>query len=122
MTTMIIGALALTLFQLWILPASLNIKNIGYLISSRDGAAPELSVLLGRISRAGINLQENLPAFLALSLLAIIQQVDLTQIAMIWIGLRILYLGCYMFNVIYVRTLLWLGSLGCLIYMAYQLL
>ncbi|MFT5138330.1 MAG: hypothetical protein ACI8XV_003382, partial [Arenicella sp.] len=28
MTTMIIGALALTLFQLWLLPASLNVKNM----------------------------------------------------------------------------------------------
>jgi len=122
MTTMIIGALALTLFQLWLLPASLNVKNLGYLISSRDGAVPEQSVLQGRISRAGVNLQESLPAFLALSLLAMVQQVDLSQIAMIWIGLRVLYLLCYMFNITYVRTLVWLGSLGCLIMMALKLL
>ncbi|MFT7528700.1 MAG: putative MAPEG superfamily protein [Arenicella sp.] len=122
MTIMIIGALALTLFQLWLLPASLNLKNMAYLISSRDDEAPAQSVLLGRISRAGVNLQESLPAFLALSLLAMIQQIDLTQLAMIWIGLRVLYLGCYMFNVTYVRTLVWLGSLGCLIYMACMLL
>jgi uncharacterized MAPEG superfamily protein len=122
MTTMIIGALALTLFQLWLLPASLNVKNMAYLLSSRDDEAPAQSVLLGRISRAGVNLQESLPAFLALSLLAMIQQVDLTQLAMIWIGLRVLYLGCYMLNVVYVRTLVWLGSLGCLIYMACMLL
>ncbi|MFT7528521.1 MAG: putative MAPEG superfamily protein [Arenicella sp.] len=122
MTTMIIGALALTLFQLWLLPASLNVKNMAYLLSSRDDEAPAQSVLLGRISRAGVNLQESLPAFLALSLLAMIQQVDLTQLAMIWIGLRVLYLVCYMLNVVYVRTLVWLGSLGCLIYMACMLL
>ncbi|MFT4629837.1 MAG: putative MAPEG superfamily protein [Dinoroseobacter sp.] len=122
MTIMIIGALALTLFQLWLLPASLNVKNLGYLLSSRDDEAPAQSVLLGRISRAGVNLQESLPAFLALSLLAMIQQIDLTQLAMIWIGLRVLYLGCYILNVIYVRTLVWLGSLGCLIYMACMLL
>jgi uncharacterized MAPEG superfamily protein len=122
MTTMIVGALALTLFQLWILPASLNILNIGYLISSRDGVAPDQSVLQGRISRAGANLQENLPAFLVLGVLATIQQVDLTQVAMIWLGLRVLYLLCYMFNLIYVRTLVWLGSLACMIYMAFQLL
>ena len=122
MTTMVVGALALTLFQLWILPASLNILNIGYLISSRDGVAPDQSVLQGRISRAGANLQENLPAFLVLGVLATIQQVDLIQVAMIWLGLRVLYLLCYMFNLIYVRTLVWLGSLACLIYMAFQLL
>jgi uncharacterized MAPEG superfamily protein len=122
MTTIIIGALALSLFQLWLLPASLNVKNLGYLISSRDGAAPDGSVLQGRISRAGINLSESLPAFLALSLLAMIQQVDLTQVAMLWLGLRVLHLLCYMFNLIYVRTLVWLGSLGCLICMAYTLI
>lgn len=122
MTVMIIGALALTLFQLWLLPASLNLKNMAYLISSRDAAVPEQSVLQGRISRAGVNLQESLPAFLVLSVLAIILQVELTQIAMIWIGLRLLYLACYMFNIVHVRTLVWLGSLGCLVYMASQLL
>jgi uncharacterized MAPEG superfamily protein len=119
---MIIGALALTLFQLWLLPASLNVKNVGYLLGSRDDEAPQQSVLQGRISRAGINLQESLPAFFVLSLMAVIQQIDLTQLAMIWIGLRVLYLGCYMFNVTYVRTLVWLGSLGCLICMACTLL
>ena len=118
MNTIIVAALGLTLFQLWLLPASLNIANMGYLLSSRDGAAPEQSVLQGRISRAGINLQESLPAFLVLALLAVIQQVDLGQIAMIWVGLRVLYLLCYMLNITYVRTLVWLGSLACLIYMA----
>ena len=122
MTTMIVGALALTLFQLWLLPASLNLQNFGYLVSSRDAVAPEKTVLQGRIERAGLNLRESLPAFLALSLLAMIQQVDLTQIAMIWIGLRVLYLLSYMFNIVYVRTLFWLGSLGCLIVMACKLL
>ena len=122
MTTIIIGALALSLFQLWLLPASLDVKNLGYLLSSRDTDAPDRSVLQARISRAGMNLRENLPAFLTLSLLSMIQQVDLTQVAMLWLGLRVLYLLCYMFNIIYVRTLVWLGSLGCLIYMAYTLI
>ena len=121
MATYIVAALALTLFQLWALPASLKLKHMNYLLSSRDEPLTGLSVLLGRISRAGENLQESLPAFLALSLLAMIQQVDLSQIAMIWLGLRVLYVLCYMFNIIYVRTLVWLGSLACLIYMATML-
>lgn len=121
MTTMIIAALALTLFQLWALPASLNLQNFAYLISSRDSAL-EQTAMQGRVSRAGDNLQQSLPAFLALSLLAIIQQIDLTQVAGIWLGLRILFVPCYMLNIIYVRTVVWLGSLGCLIYMAMQLI
>ena len=122
MTAIIISALGLTLFQLWILPASLNINNLAYMIRSRDDELAEQSILQGRISRAGMNLRESIPAFLALSLLSMIQNIDLTQIALVWVGLRILYLPCYMFNIIYVRTMIWLGSLGCLIYMAYELL
>lgn len=121
MTTIIIAALALTLFQLWLLPASLNIKNMTYLIGSRDTPL-ELSTLQGRLSRSGINLQESLPAFLVLSVLAIIHETDLTQIATIWIGLRLLYIPCYMLNIIYLRTIVWLGSLGCLISMALELI
>ncbi|GJL73762.1 MAG: hypothetical protein NMNS01_29610 [Nitrosomonas sp.] len=121
MTTLIIGALALALFQLWLLPATLNIKNMAYMLSSRDNPI-EPSMLQGRVSRAGVNLQESLPAFLALALLVSIQQVDLAQAATIWLGLRVLYIPCYLLNIIYVRTLVWLGSLGCLIYMVSKLI
>lgn len=121
MTALIIGALALALFQFWLLPATLNIKNLSYMLSSRDNQI-ESSVLQDRVSRAGGNLQESLPAFLALALLATIQQVDLVQAAIIWLGLRVLYIPCYMLNIIYVRTLIWIGSLGCLIYMASKLI
>jgi uncharacterized MAPEG superfamily protein len=117
MTTLIIAALALALFQLWLLPATLNLSNFSYLISSRDNAI-EQSVLQGRVTRAGVNLQESLVAFLALSILAIIQQVDLTQAATIWLAARVLYIPCYMFNLLYLRTIVWLVSLGSLIYMA----
>lgn len=121
MTTLIIGTLALALFQFWLLPATLNIKNLPFMLSSRDKQV-ESSMLQGRVSRASVNLQESLPAFLALALLAIIQQVDLVLVATIWLGLRVLYIPCFMFNIIYVRTLIWLGALGCLIYMASQLI
>ena len=122
MTAIIIGVLGLTLFQLWLLPASTNINNITYMLGGRDEEPSEQSILQGRISRAGVNLSESLPAFLALSVLSMIQNIDLTQVAIIWVGLRIVYLLCYMFNIIYVRTMIWLGSLGCLIYMACALL
>jgi len=119
---MIIVALALSLFQFWLLPASLNLKNIRYLISSRDTPAAEESLLQGRVSRAAANLAESLPAFLALSLLAIIQNVDLSHLAMIWLVLRLVYIPSYLFNIIYVRTVIWLASIACLVYMAIRLL
>lgn len=120
MTTMIIGALALTLFQLWLLPASLNLGNLQYLLSSRDNPPPQ-SRLQQRTTRAGVNLQESLPAFLALCLLAMIQGVDLTQVALAWLILRVIYIPCYLLGIIYVRSLVWIASLGCLIYMAVRL-
>ena len=120
MTIMIIGALVLTLVQLWLIPASFNLKNVEYLLSSRDNPPPQ-SELQQRVARAGANLQESLPAFLALCLLAMIQQVDLSQAALAWLVLRVIYIPCYLFGVRYVRSLVWGGSLACLVYMAVDL-
>ena len=120
MTMMIMGGLLLALAQLWLIPASVSLKNVQYLLSSRDNPPPQ-SVLQERITRAGNNLQESLPAFLALCLLAIIQQVDLSQAACAWLVIRVIYIPCYMFNIIYVRSLVWGASLACLVYMAVQL-
>jgi uncharacterized MAPEG superfamily protein len=120
MSIMIIAALALALFQLWLLPASLNLEHAKYLFSSRDNP-PSQTVLQQRTTRAGANLQESLPAFLALCLLAMVQQVDLSQAALAWLVLRVVYIPCYLFNIIYVRSLVWVAALGCLIYMAVKL-
>jgi uncharacterized MAPEG superfamily protein len=120
MSIMIVSALALTLFQLWLLPASLNLNNLAYMLSSRDDPPP-LSRLQQRTTRAGVNLQESLPAFLALSLLAMIQETDLTGAALAWLILRVIYIPCYLFGIIYLRSLVWAASIGCLIYMAARL-
>ena len=120
MSIMIIAGLSLALLQLWLLPASLNRKNIDYLISSRDNP-PLQSQLQQRTNRAGLNLQESLPAYLALCLLAMIQDVDLTQAALAWLVLRVIYIPCYVLGIQYVRSIVWAGSLACLVYMAVKL-
>lgn len=120
MTTMIIAGLLLSLVQLWLIPAGLNLNNAKYMLSSRDNPPPQ-SVLQQRVARAGNNLQESLPAFLALCLLAMILQLDLSQAALAWLVLRVIYIPCYLFNVLYLRSLVWGASLACLIYMAVQL-
>jgi uncharacterized MAPEG superfamily protein len=74
-----------------------------------------------RINRAGANLQESLPAFLALCLLAMLLQVDLSQAALAWLVLRVVYIPCYLFGIIYLRSVVWVASLACLVYMAVQL-
>lgn len=120
MAEMIIAALALALFQYWLLPASTKLKHAAYLMGTRDEPL-ELSVIQKRIERATNNLKESMVPFLALSLLAMIQNVDLTKVAQIWLILRVLYIPCYLFGINPVRTIVWLASLGCLIYMAIQL-
>ena len=71
MATYIVYALLLALIQIWIIPMVLNQKNMSWMLSSRDEAA-DASPLLARARRASSNLQESLPAFLALALLSMI--------------------------------------------------
>lgn len=44
MSSLIICALALALVQIWLLPAVFNVKNIAYLLSSRDDALETTAV------------------------------------------------------------------------------
>ena len=118
MTSLIVYALVLTIAQIWLIPALLNLGSLQYLISNRDDAAPEDSVKLGRVRRAAANLQESLPAFLTLAILSIVLEVDNYNLAMYWLGFRVGYLLSYVFGIIYVRTLFWIGSIICLIMMA----
>ena len=118
MTLLIVCALGLAILQIWLIPMLLNMNNVQYLISNRDESPPEVSVTLGRVRRAATNLQESLPAFLALAILSIVVEVDNSSLALCWLGFRIAYLLSYMGGITYVRTLFWLGSIICLIMMA----
>ena len=120
MSAIIICSLALALVHFWILPASLNLKNFGYLVSNRDGSV-ETSAIYDRVSRAAANFQESFAAFLALCLLSMHMGIDLSATATYWLGFRIVFLASYTIGITYLRTALWLGSLGCLISMAVQL-
>ena len=71
-----------------------------------------------RVKRASENLQESLPAFLALALLAIHLELDLVSVASIWLALRGAYLALYAFGVTHIRSVVWIGSVACLINMA----
>ena len=123
MTSYIVYALLLALVQIWVVPAAFNMKTFPWLGPNRDEPMPnELSVMGGRASRASINLQESLPAFLALALLSMQLSVDVTGLAFWWLILRVGHLIAYISGVALVRTLLWLGSLVTLIMMALALI
>ena len=120
MTTIILYTLALVLFQIWLLPMVINIKSMPYLISNRD-AEHETSLVSQRVTRASTNLQESLVPFLALCLLAMIVEEDVTTAATAWLGLRVAYLACYSFGIPVLRSGIWAGSIVCMIYMALQI-
>ena len=119
MITLILLALLLTLLQL-LTPALLNSKNLEFLFSNREGSIEEAPIV-GRTRRAGNNLLESLPAFLALAILSIVLEVENYNLAMIWIGSRVIYYFSYMFGVLYLRTIIWFVSVICLILMGIAL-
>jgi len=120
MSDIILYVLALTLFQIWLLPMAVNLKNSAYLLSNRDEEV-ETSVTFQRIKRAAANLQETLPIFLTLALLSMFMDVDNTQAATAWLALRVIHLACYSFSFAMFRSLSWVGSVIALIIMAMEL-
>ena len=122
MATYIVYALLLTIIQIWIVPAAFNMKNFSWYTTNRDEPMPETSVMAGRAIRAATNLQESLPAFLALALLSMHLSVDLTGLAFWWLILRVAHLVTYIAGIALLRTLSWLGSLVTLIMMALALI
>ena len=121
MATYIVYALLLAIIQIWVVPAAFNLKNFSWYTTNRDEPMPETSVMAGRAMRAATNLQESLPAFLALALLSMHLSVDLTGLAFWWLVLRIAHLITYIAGIALLRTLSWLGSLVTLVMMALAL-
>ena len=122
MTLLIILALLLALVQFWIAPMVFSLDRLEYLLSNRDQNDPNESLHCARAKRAAANLQESLPAFLALGVLSLVLQVDNAALMTYWLVLRAAFVVTYIAGLIYIRTLLWLGSLACLVMMALALL
>ena len=127
MVTIIIMALTLALLQIWIIPMTgalvINIKSMAYLLSNRDREiTSDPASVSARILRASSNLHESLPAFLAHAILSVITEVDNTMYAMTWVFLRFLYLLVYAAGILYIRTVVWLGSIVCLVLMGLALI
>jgi uncharacterized MAPEG superfamily protein len=117
MTQVILATLALTLVHIWFVTAFFNRRHIKHLLGSRDTQL-ELSVHAARASRASTNFQESLVPFLALCLLAMINGTDLLLLAQSWLGLRVVYLGCYVGGINPARSYVWVASLIVLVMMA----
>lgn len=124
MVDLILWSLVLLVVQL-VTPSVLALMggqvSVAYLLSARDEAAQTSGSLL-RAQRAAANLLETLPAFLVLAVLSILNGYNVIVFAQAWLVLRVIYLGLYLAGTAYVRSLVWVGALGCLIGMALPLL
>ena len=117
----ILMASLLALFQIWLIPMAINFKNLPWMMSTRDEIIEE-SILLKRAQRASKNLQESLPVFFALILLAIYSKENVSMYACWWLILRVAHGATYLVGIPYIRTIAFIGSIYCLIMMGVCLL
>ena len=121
MTNLVLLALTLALFQIWLIPMFLNLKNMNYLLSNRDEPL-ETSITVQRVLRASANLQESLLPFLALVLVGIILEENLITLGYAWLALRVAYLLCYSYGIEKIRSVVWIASVVVLVLMALRLM
>ena len=93
-----------------------------YLAGPRDVPMENMAASVARAKRAGNNLLETLPVFLTLAVLSIIMDAQTAELAAIWLGLRVAYVFAYLMHIDYIRTLIWFGSVFCLIMMGLALI
>ena len=96
--------------------------SANYLAGPRDVPMENMAASVARAKRAGNNLLETLPVFLTLAVLSIIMEVQTAELAAIWLGLRVAYVFAYIMHIDYIRTLIWFGSVFCLIMMGLALI
>ena len=124
LTSILILSFLLVLIQITIpvlISLLTNNVKLSYLFSSRDDAV-NTSKYIDRANRALKNLFETLPIFIGLILLSIINNVDNSLLAMMWLLARIIYVPVYIVGINYVRTGIWAIALICLILMSINFL
>ena len=95
-----------------------DFSNIRQLIE-RDTNIPNHVV---RIHAATENLKESLPVFFACAVLSIVTGVDSSGYGLTWIILRIAYVVCYVYKLNPYRSIVWMGSIFCLVLMGINLI
>ena len=105
-----------------VLAVATGSATANYLAGPRDVPMENMAASVARAKRAGNNLLETLPVFLTLAVLSIIMEVQTAELAAIWLGLRVAYVFAYIMHIDYIRTLIWFGSVFCLIMMGLALI
>ena len=96
-------------------PDYLNVRQL----IKRDTNIPNYVV---RIHAATENLKESLPVFFACAVLSIVTGVDSSGYGLTWIILRIVYVVCYVYKLNPYRSIVWMGSIFCLVLMGINLI
>lgn len=126
MTLWLLAALGLSFLHIQ-LPGLLFGPTVGLkaLVGPRD-SLPAGSLLVGRARRAAANLQENLPFFLTLGVLAlIVPSTDMAQAttgAAIFVTARAVYLPLYLVGIPAARSIAYWVSIVGLVFMLVALL
>ena len=95
-----------------------DFSNVRQLIE-RDTNIPNYVL---RIHAATENLKESLPVFFACAVLSIVTGVDSSGYGLTWIILRIAYVVCYVYKLNPYRSIVWMGSIFCLVLMGINLI
>lgn len=124
MTELVLLGIAWYMFNAWILPIAFELATPGgfqYIAGyTREPIAfPEY---VKRLVKSGGNLQESIAIYLALAILSIILNVENQLFAMLWLFFRLVYFFIYVFGIPYIRTLIWIFSVICLIGMTVNLI
>ena len=96
-------------------PDFLNVRQL----IERDTNIPNYVV---RIHAATENLKESLPVFFACAVLSIVTGADSSGYGLTWIILRIAYVVCYVYKLNPYRSIVWMGSIFCLVLMGINLI
>jgi len=120
LTTIVLLVLALYVVQLFLQETSLYRFNLWQIMGNRD-TKPEESVIAARLNRAKKNMQEALPLFLGLAVLALVKDGDTSKAvsgATIFLVARIVYIPIYAAGIPVLRSLVWFAGMVGLLMMA----
>lgn len=123
LTAIILLVLALYLLQILLQETTRFGFDVRGIVGNRDNP-PELTVMAGRLDRAKNNMQEALPMFLGLALLALATGRDtsvVTDAALVFLIARVVYVPAYMSGIPVFRSLVWLSGVAGLVVMALPL-
>lgn len=118
LSTMLMYLIHLMLLTLLTFKNNPDYSNVRQLIK-RDTNIPNYVV---RIHAATENLKESLPVFFACAVLSIVTGVDSSGYGLTWIILRIVYVVCYVYKLNPYRSIVWMGSIFCLVLMGINLI